>query len=315
MTILSVIIPCHNDGVFLADAINSIVVQQEADVFPLPEVEIIVVDDSSTDAKTVAYLQQLPLQWRTARVIKNQRKKGVSGARNTGIDAAKGDWVAFLDADDVWTPRSLMRRWRVACDAPSAEWVAGDYSLWHPDGTLTPRTRENNRISMIVSQAYLTGKPITLERPVKEFISACLVLPSGVMLRRRLFDVVGRFNESMRAAEDYELWLRLARITDLHFVPHDVFHYRQREGSLSHREGSPTRLEIEFFQRLLDDCDFEVFGSEIRRKLAEMYLADVYFYRQRRERGNAVWSAMHTVRWQPLWWCGWKQLVVSAVGL
>lgn len=122
---VSVVIPAYDAEGFLARAVESVLGQS------IPPREILVVDDGSTDG-TADVARRLGERIRYLR----QENAGPSGARNRGIGAAAGEWVAFLDADDWWLPRRLERGLAVAGRYPGLNWVAGRYRLLHPDGRM-----------------------------------------------------------------------------------------------------------------------------------------------------------------------------------
>jgi len=104
---VSVIIPCFNAGRLVVEAVESI----RAQTGSFSIAEILIVDDDSNDVQTHEALEELR-QRPPIRVLRNSRTKGPAGARNTGAFAARGDWLAFLDADDIWLPDSLAARTR-----------------------------------------------------------------------------------------------------------------------------------------------------------------------------------------------------------
>ena len=119
---ISVVIPAYNAEQHIGRAIDSVLAQTR------PADEIIVIDDGSTDA--------------TAEVIRSfgdrvtliqQKNAGVSVARNTGIEAATGDWIAFLDADDEWLPEKLKRQAEHLSRNPDLRWTTGNYYRCHCD--------------------------------------------------------------------------------------------------------------------------------------------------------------------------------------
>lgn len=122
MNTVSVVIPCFNAGAFLEVCVASIVAQQG----PFEIVEILVIDDQSSDLETLAALRTVSRVERVL-ILSNQARKGSAGARNTGIRHAKGEWIAFLDADDWWPKDSLSRRFEALQHYPDATWVGGDF--------------------------------------------------------------------------------------------------------------------------------------------------------------------------------------------
>ena len=181
---ISVIIPTFNRAKLLLEAVHSVLDQKD-----IPEdVEIIVVDDGSTDntrealaalAGKIAYIRQ--------------EHSGVSKARNLGISRSNGEWIAFLDSDDLWLPDKLRAQMKFFSDHPETFLCQTD-EIWVRNGRrLNPRKYHRK------PSGYCF--PLLLER--------CLVSPSSVVVHRKVFDLVGLFDESLPACEDYDLWLRI----------------------------------------------------------------------------------------------------------
>jgi len=181
---ISVIIPTFNRAKLLLEAVHSVLDQKN-----IPEdVEIIVVDDGSTDntrealaalAGKIAYIRH--------------EHSGVSKARNLGISRSNGEWIAFLDSDDLWLPDKLRAQMKFFSDHPETFLCQTD-EIWVRNGR-----RINPRKYHRKPSGYCF--PLLLER--------CLVSPSAVVVHRRVFDLVGLFDESLPACEDYDLWLRI----------------------------------------------------------------------------------------------------------
>ncbi len=181
---ISVIIPTFNRAKFVVDAVRSVIDQKD-----VPEhLEIIVVDDGSTD-NTLEALAALPGKFGYIR----REHSGVSAARNLGISLSSGEWIAFLDSDDLWLPGKLGAQMKFFSNHPGAL-LCQTGEIWIRNGR-----RLNARKYHEKPQGYCF--PLLLER--------CLVSPSAVVVHRRLFDMAGLFDESLPACEDYDLWLRI----------------------------------------------------------------------------------------------------------
>jgi glycosyltransferase involved in cell wall biosynthesis len=205
---ISVIIPAFNAERYIAKAIESCLSQTYA-----PH-EIIVIDDASTDG-TAAIAESFPPPVRVIRLAENM---GVAVARNRGVAASTGDWIAFLDADDWFLPEKLERQRRCALESPQAVLIYADYQMIGIDGSqscgrfigpreLWPRLRYRNGL-----------------------------LLSSVLLRRDAFVYVGGFNADYRTAQDWDLWLRLAfrySVKMFATLPEPLVMYRRVAGSLS----------------------------------------------------------------------------------
>jgi glycosyltransferase involved in cell wall biosynthesis len=180
--LVSVIIPTYNRACLLKEAIGSVQEQVFSDF------ELIVVDDGSTD-NTAQLLQS----YANIQVVK-QDHRGVSAARNAGIAQALGQFLAFLDSDDLWFPEKLSAQVAFFESHPHAL-ICHTEEIWIRNGVrVNPRRRHRKHSGMIFERA----------------VQLCLVSPSAVMIHRSLFDQVGWFDETLPACEDYDLWLRIA---------------------------------------------------------------------------------------------------------
>jgi glycosyltransferase involved in cell wall biosynthesis len=202
---VSAVIPAYNAEPSIADAIQSVLAQTSE------VAEIIVVDDGSSD-RTAEIAASFPGTRVKTRVIR-QPNRGVGAARNAGIHAASGDWIAFLDSDDTWLPRKT--EIQLACITPEAGVIHCNRfdpiqfgNLWH-------------------RQAHVT--------------------PSGALVRKQALLDVGGFEESrsFMGVEDLNLWLKIA-LTDWRFVPSqtDLFQRRVREQGLSADDSRMARAEL-----------------------------------------------------------------------
>jgi glycosyltransferase involved in cell wall biosynthesis len=182
--LVTAVIPTYNYGRFVTQAVDSALAQTYGNV------EILVVDDGSTDdtrERLAPYADRIRYLY--------QENQSVAAARNTGIRAAKGNLIAFLDADDLWHPHKLELQMRYLADHPAVQLVAVD-RLTASAETWPPLT----------SLAHPRARPITAE----ELVLQPHFAPSGVLVRKECFDTVGFFDTSLRNAEDYDMWIRIA---------------------------------------------------------------------------------------------------------
>jgi len=179
--VVSVIIPTHNRIWALPKAVES-VCEQRFDRW-----ELIVVDDGSTDGTGDWMARHAP----RARYI-YQENHGVSAARNRGIEASVGRYIAFLDSDDRWLPGKLYRQ--VSIMESEGAMVSYTDEIWIRNGRrVNPRERHKKYDGDI----FLQSLPLVI------------VSPSSVMIHREVLGDVGPFDETLLACEDYDLWLRL----------------------------------------------------------------------------------------------------------
>lgn len=188
LPIVSVIIPAYNVAPFIAEAIESVLAQTYSDY------EIIVINDGSPDTKE---LETVLAPYADRIVYLKQEHKGAGAARNTGLRVARGQFVAFLDADDGWMPDFLREQIKfIQSD--------GGYTLVYADAQLfgDPRARGT------IMELEPSQRPVTFETLIGE---RCIVNTSSVLARRKPILEVGLFDESIRNSQDFDLWVRLAK--------------------------------------------------------------------------------------------------------
>jgi glycosyltransferase involved in cell wall biosynthesis len=192
---VSVVMPCFNAGPYITAAIDSVLAQRYEG--PL---EILVVDDGSTDA-SVSVAAAKP----QVRVLQ-QSNQGPAAARNRGIQAATGELIAFLDADDQWLPGSLLPRVLCLVQRPEIGVAFADFTRWTPADDAGGQEREvPERLPAFTDEAVRSGwlYPEILLDTIVHIITA--------VVRREVFVVVGDFDVGLRMGEDYQFWIRAAQ--------------------------------------------------------------------------------------------------------
>jgi glycosyltransferase involved in cell wall biosynthesis len=224
---VNVIIPCHNAARYLAEALASVLGQTHE------ATSAIVVDDGSTDA-TVAIARGFGERVTVLRQVKS----GVSAARNRGIDAARGECIAFLDADDRWHPDKLSRQ---------VAYLAG-----HPECALV-----HTAIRHIDSQGLVTGRPHnaalrlqTRGECLAVLLSRNTITTSSVLLRREVVREE-RFLTGLHAAEDWDLWLRLASQTQVGYLEEELTDYRFHDSNTIRQAELMLAGELTVIERAL----------------------------------------------------------------
>ena len=187
---ISAIIPTYNRAWCVREAVDSVLAQRGA------ELECIVVDDGSTDG-TRETLQGLPIRYI------RQSNRGPAAARNVGIAEAKGEFLAFLDSDDLWRRDKCAAQARHLREQP-------EVLLVHCNERWIRRGRHLNQ-----GKRHARGGGDQFERSLE----LCCISPSAVAARRELFDRVGLFDESFPVCEDYEFWLRVTARHPVGFLP------------------------------------------------------------------------------------------------
>jgi glycosyltransferase involved in cell wall biosynthesis len=204
--LVSVIIPCYNGEAFLQEAIESALAQS------YHRVEVIVVDDGSTD-RSAEIAQKLPV-----RCIR-QPNCGLTPSRNRGVRESKGSYIVFLDADDRLRPDAIETGLRVLAQRPECAMAVGDHCFVARDGSYLADSRKDC-LAAFHYEALLRSNFI-------EMISS-------VLFRRSVLDEVGGFDTGLRVAEDYELYLRIARNHPICCHSRVVAEYRLHQANASH---------------------------------------------------------------------------------
>jgi glycosyltransferase involved in cell wall biosynthesis len=204
---VSVVIPTHDRSAMLRLTLGSALWQREV------ELEVIVVDDGSTDdtAPAVARLAD-----RRVRLVRHETPEGVSAARNRGIDEARGDWVAFLDDDDLWAPHKLASQLQ----------AAGSAKTWVYAGAV--KIDERQRI--------IGGQPPPAPEMLMRRLPTWNLVPggcSGVIARREALAATGGFDNRLVNLADWDLWIRLGRTGPPGYVPQPLVGYRFHGGQAS----------------------------------------------------------------------------------
>jgi len=217
--LISVIIPVLNGENFIAEAIQSVLSQGYE---PL---EIIVIDDGSTD--------------NTAQVVKSifgsiryhyQKNTGISAARNKGLELARGEWIAFIDADDVWLENKLKLQAAILNQNPEIEMVIG-FLLPLPFGK-----KDEVTIGQLSS-----GK------------TALALQLGSTLIRKSVFDKIGGFDTELKLAEDSDWFFRVMEAgIKVHVMTETVQLYRQHEHNITKDKTNTSSYLLKAFKKSLD---------------------------------------------------------------
>ena len=224
-TMISVIIPTYNRAHLLPRALDSILSQS-----CLPN-EIIVVDDGSTDDTSVLMTSVYP-----EIIFIQQSNTGVSYTRNVGIKRASGDWIAFLDSDDVWLPEKLEVQMNALYKNPELK-ICHTNEIWIRNGTRVNPKKKHERFGGWIFQKCL---PL------------CCISPSSVIIHKSIFNEVGLFDDSLLVCEDYDLWLRItARNPVLYIEKPLIRKYGGHNDQLSRKYWGMDRFRIKSLEKII----------------------------------------------------------------
>ena len=200
--LVSVIIPTYNRAALVCRAIDSVLAQTFTDY------EIIVVDDAGSDNTE----EVLSARYKEKIVyIKKQNNEGLSAARNTGIKAAQGTYIAFLDDDDEWLPEKLRLQIQVLQQYTDSGLVYCGYTQVAGDGAIIRQIRPEKKgfiLPDLLEDNYIAGSA------------------SAVLIKKDVLDKVGYFDETLTACEDWDLWIRIAQLCPIAYADHILVIYK-----------------------------------------------------------------------------------------
>lgn len=182
--------PMHNAAPFVALAVESVLAQRGCTL------ELIVVDDGSTDDGAAALA---PYGDRITLI--RQDNQGVGAARNAGLRLARGEFIAFLDADDVWLPGKLAAQLAHLRRNPDLGMVYGAWHCWDGEAP-APQPAPAADAATVARESGRLYPHLLLD---------CFILTSTVLLRREVAEAVGTFDPALKRGEDYDYWLRVAQ--------------------------------------------------------------------------------------------------------
>lgn len=240
---ISVIIPAYNRGGLLIEALESVFRQTWTDF------EVIVVDDGSTDdtaALIAPFLSRI--------CFLRQSNRGVAAARNLGIRHARGEFICFLDSDDLWMTTKLEEQIAFAEQNAQYALIATEIEAFDESGEVSDRRK---------SKMYRIHNGFVLEH----LLFSNWIQSSTVMVRRSVLLSVGGFDEDVgNFGEDWLLWMRFAAVAQIYFLPKPLVRYRIHTQNLTcHRPESQYRSLMRILDKLALLPEFEARPNLIRR--------------------------------------------------
>lgn len=309
---VSVIMPCHNAGAFIAEAMASVLGQAGVTL------ELIIIDDGSTDASLaeVRAAQAGPGGERI-RLIE-QPNQGAGAARNAGLRAARGDFIAFLDADDCWLPGKLATQIAYLNAHPDIGLVYARWQVWKADAA--GHFQWPPELDAQVAPSPMPG--IVPERSgwlYNRLLFGSLLHTITVVARRALIERLGPFDVSLKRGQDYDYWLRASRETEIHQLDRVMALYRIHAG------GCLTKWPERNYELLVLDQALARWGargpmgeitpaSRIRARRAAIAFDFAYFQYWHGSRRLALRSIATALRLQPFHRAFWKYAILILFG-
>jgi hypothetical protein len=238
VALVSVVIPAFNCETLIAEAIGSVLAQD------YKSIEIIVIDDGSTDG-TIEVVKGFGSQVH----LYQQLNQGAAVARNLGITRALGRYIAFLDADDYWWIGKISAQLK-AMEQTGLRMAYSRFIWWKPDplGNFSDPKGEFAR----VGNAGLSSAPLVTGWTYADLLLDCIVWTSTVIVEKEVLLEAGLFDPHFRKGQDYELWLRLSRLTEMVGLEQPTALYRIHPSSITFR--------------VADRCyEFEILSAAIQR--------------------------------------------------
>lgn len=249
MTFVSVIIPAYKAERYIEQTIRSALNQSHRDL------EVIVVNDGSPDGLE-AVVQRLLQEDDRLRYIKKENG-GVASARNLGYQQAKGEYLAFLDADDVWLPDNISKKLEKFANDTEIGIVYSDTAI----------IDENS----VPTGATMTGKEGWLLDELLLWTGCCITPPSGILVRRDVLERVGLFHLQLSNAADQELFFRIARHYKIGHVAQVLWQYRVHGNNMHSNIALMERDALRAYQCAKDNKLFKT--NWFRRQcFSNMYL-------------------------------------------
>lgn len=229
---ISVIIPTYNRAAFVREAVASVLAQDILRRLDSQSgVEVLIIDDGSTDAT-----REVALSF--GEMVRYHRipHQGVSVARNVGLRFARGEYIAFLDSDDLWQKEKLAVQMSFLKAFPEAM-VCYTEEIWVRNGLRLNPQRKHQKFS-----GWIFDKVLPL----------CLLSLSSMLFRRRVFEEVGDFDESLPVCEDYEFGIRLAWRYPIHLIRRPLIIKRGgHPDQLSRQHWGMDRFRVQALEKAL----------------------------------------------------------------
>lgn len=229
---VSVVITAYNSMTYLPETVESVLRQTFTDF------EVLIIDDGSSDHI---------VQWASGLVdprvrLISQKNQGVGAARSTGIAHAQGEYVAFLDGDDLWEPTKLEKQVRCFQENPEIglvhTWLAGIDQHSKPTGRVIGSQIEGD----------------VWQRIIERNMVAC----SSAMVRRCCFETIGVFDRNLRFAEDWDMWIRLAARYHFAVIKEPLVGYREHPNSKSKKYATRLQDFRTIIEKAFESAPFEL---------------------------------------------------------
>lgn len=314
--VVSIVIPTFNNADLIGIALESVYAQTFTDF------EIIVVDDGSTDGTREvlsAFTDRISYHY--------QPNQGPAAARNKGLRLARGEFIAYLDADDIWHPDNLSIKRLALMSHPDLGGVFSDFAIFDTTGPrhdrglyhLFPTFRRNRfTVEDVFSHRVELNHgaeriPMMWGKVFQSLLHGNFILPTVALVRREAALAVGDFRRDLRTQEDYEYWLRFAKMFPFAYVDRALAQYRRHPQQLTdHSKIDQTlRAVIQIMDCYRDDWLHHGAPGAYARRKSQLWRELGKGYARHARFRDARDAFRESIRESPLSWSAYVHLLLS----
>lgn len=299
----------YNMEDYIACTLDSIFYQETKYKF-----EVIIIDDSSTDSSFDICNGYIKLnQCDNFYVIGNAHKKGTSGARNTGLEYVKGNWVSFLDGDDILSPNAIEKKLRLAYEN-NIKLVSCGFYHWCPsDNTKVSIKELDDKLNKILSKE--DDFPIIFQDAYNKILETLSYANIGTILVSSSIANDVRFDENLKMAEDTDFILSVAiKSQKMLYIDDNLMSYRCDRSTSITKQGEPGSIYREHvLKKFIKDKRLIHNNKTTKRALFDCLMKNVYFFRGENNYLKATQKSLSLIWHFPLNTKSWLMLVASVI--
>lgn len=282
--LVSIILPTYNRANYLPYSINS-VLAQSYDIF-----ELYIIDDGSSD-NTVDVVNNYLNDDRVHYIY--QDNQGQSVARNEGLKRAKGDFICFLDSDDLYKPDKLVKQIDILKSNRKIDIVHGDEDLIDKDGRILSK-KNMNRYSGMIYEKLLIDNSVSI---------------ITVMARKKCFDEMGGFDESIEVGDDYDLWLRFSAKYRYHYEPEYFAQYRIMDDQISSDKKRRFESNRNTIERFLKEHPDLLNKDEIKYIWCQFYIRRGRYFASQNKLKEALCDYRAALHYKFFGFIPWRAII------
>lgn len=261
---ISVVIPAYNSKEYIARTLDTVMNQTK-----LP-FEVIIVDDGSKDGtinEVKHYIETNPEAGRIVKLIQ-QQNTGAGAARNRGIKAAKGDWISFLDSDDLWDSGKLKKTIEVVKERPDAVIITHDEYV-------IQEKRPGKKVYCPLHTKYVEQENLFLQLYRHNlFSTSCMTVKREILIKE------GGFDTTLLSAQDYDMWIRVGKSGNAVFIKEPLETYVLRKGNITSNTYRRYQCEMKICKKYIPDL-LELLGREeakryVKKRIFQIHKSEVY---------------------------------------